>query len=91
MGFAGSQGYWSDEEEDELERLAGYYKHSDNWQNRLIQGDSLLVMNSLLNREGMKTTSFPIKRVSICREGSITGAWALKVCPLPPLPRKQPV
>ena len=47
-------GDWSDEEEDELERLAGYYKHSDNWQNRLIQGDSLLVMNSLLNREGMK-------------------------------------
>lgn len=43
-----------DLEEDELERLAGYYKHSDNWQNRLIQGDSLLVMNSLLNREGMK-------------------------------------
>ena len=43
-----------DREEDELERLAGYYKHSDNWQNRLIQGDSLLVMNSLLNREGMK-------------------------------------
>ncbi len=42
------------EQEDELERLAGYYKHSDNWQNRLIQGDSLLVMNSLLNREGMK-------------------------------------
>lgn len=43
-----------EEQEDELERLAGYYKHSDNWQNRLIQGDSLLVMNSLLNREGMK-------------------------------------
>ncbi len=41
-------------EGDELDRLAGYYKHSDNWQNRLIQGDSLLVMNSLLNREGMK-------------------------------------
>ena len=47
-------GDWSNGEEDELERLAGYYKHSDNWQNRLIQGDSLLVMNSLLNREGMK-------------------------------------
>ena len=47
-------GDWFEEEEDELERLAGYYKHSDNWQNRLIQGDSLLVMNSLLNREGMK-------------------------------------
>ena len=47
-------GDFTEEEEDELERLAGYYKHSDNWQNRLIQGDSLLVMNSLLNREGMK-------------------------------------
>ena len=44
----------AEQEEDELDRLAGYYKHSDNWQNRLIQGDSLLVMNSLLNREGMK-------------------------------------
>lgn len=41
-------------ERDELDRLAGYYQHSDNWKNRLIQGDSLLVMNSLLNREGMK-------------------------------------
>ena len=47
-------GDFEEEQEDELERLAGYYKHSDNWQNRLIQGDSLLVMNSLLNREGMK-------------------------------------
>lgn len=41
------------EDEDELKRLAGYYTHNDNWKNRLIQGDSLLVMNSLLNREGM--------------------------------------
>lgn len=30
-----------------------YYTHSMGWKNRLIQGDSLLVMNSLLNREGM--------------------------------------
>lgn len=42
------------EEEDELERVASYYRHSENWKNRLILGDSLLVMNSLLNREGMK-------------------------------------
>lgn len=46
--------YDDEEEEDELDRLAGYYKHEDNWRNRLILGDSLLVMNSLLNREGMK-------------------------------------
>ena len=43
-----------DSQQDEMDRLAGYYKHEDNWKNRLILGDSLLVMNSLLNREGMK-------------------------------------
>lgn len=40
-------------EKDELEKVSEYYKHSDGWSNRLIQGDSLLVMNSLLEREGM--------------------------------------
>lgn len=39
--------------QDELEKVADYYKHSSEWKNRLIQGDSLLVMNSLLKREGM--------------------------------------
>ena len=33
--------YEDDEEQDELERLAGYYKHEDNWRNRLI-GDARL-------------------------------------------------
>lgn len=41
------------EVENQLERVADYYTHSMGWKNRLIQGDSLLVMNSLLNREGM--------------------------------------
>lgn len=41
------------EVEDQLDRVADYYTHSMGWKNRLIQGDSLLVMNSLLNREGM--------------------------------------
>ena len=41
------------EVEDELERAAEFYRHQTGWKNRLIQGDSLLVMNSLLNREGM--------------------------------------
>lgn len=40
-------------EYDELEKVSEYYKHSDGWTNRLIQGDSLLVMGSLLEREGM--------------------------------------
>jgi adenine-specific DNA-methyltransferase len=30
-----------------------FYKHKQNWVNRLIAGDSLLVMNSLLEKEGM--------------------------------------
>ena len=30
-----------------------FYKHDQNWSNRLIAGDSLLVMNSLLEKEGM--------------------------------------
>ncbi|NPV28858.1 MAG: site-specific DNA-methyltransferase [Firmicutes bacterium] len=30
-----------------------FYKHEQDWTNRLIAGDSLLVMNSLLEKEGM--------------------------------------
>ncbi|MGH7483697.1 MAG: hypothetical protein ACRELV_16235, partial [Longimicrobiales bacterium] len=30
-----------------------FYQHQTDWANRLILGDSLLVMNSLLRREGM--------------------------------------
>jgi adenine-specific DNA-methyltransferase len=38
---------------DELDKPAFYYKQADKWSNRLIQGDSLMVMGSLLEREGM--------------------------------------
>ena len=38
---------------DELDKPGSYYRHADRWQNRLIQGDSLLCMTSLLEREGM--------------------------------------
>lgn len=31
-----------------------FYKHEDNWRNRMILGDSLIVMNSLLEKEGMR-------------------------------------
>lgn len=40
-------------EKDELEKVSEYYRHQDGWTNRLIQGDSHLVMASLLEREGM--------------------------------------
>jgi len=38
---------------DDLEKVSGYYTHSDGWTNRLTQGDSLLVMSSLLHRQGL--------------------------------------
>ncbi len=38
---------------DAEQTVADYYKHSDTWKNRLILGDSLHVMASLLNLEGM--------------------------------------
>ncbi len=40
-------------DKDELEKVSEYYHHQDGWTNRLIQGDSHLVMASLLEREGM--------------------------------------
>lgn len=40
-------------DKDELEKVEDYYSHHDGWTNRLIQGDSHLVMASLLEREGM--------------------------------------
>ena len=40
-------------EKDEIDKVSEYYHHQDGWTNRLIQGDSHLVMASLLEREGM--------------------------------------
>lgn len=36
-----------------LREAIEFYQHAHNWSNRLIAGDSLLVMNSLLEKEGM--------------------------------------
>src|SRR5579859_6392141 len=41
------------EENPPLREAIDFYKHAHNWSNRLIAGDSLLVMNSLLEKEGM--------------------------------------
>jgi adenine-specific DNA-methyltransferase len=41
------------EENPPLRQAIEFYKHRHNWSNRLIAGDSLLVMNSLLEKEGM--------------------------------------
>ena len=38
----------------EFEKLIDFYKHEQNWSNRMILGDSLLVMTSLAEKEGLK-------------------------------------
>jgi adenine-specific DNA-methyltransferase len=37
-----------------FEEMIEFYKHEQNWSNRIILGDSLLVMNSLAEKEGLK-------------------------------------
>lgn len=37
-----------------LDRTVDFYKHEQEWRNRLILGDSLLVMASLAEKEGLK-------------------------------------
>ena len=41
------------EENPPLREAVEFYKHQHNWSNRMVAGDSLLVMNSLLEKEGM--------------------------------------
>lgn len=49
-----TQGSLFDEQRNiPLRQEIEFYKHSRNWSNRLIAGDSLLVMNSLLQKENM--------------------------------------
>ena len=36
-----------------LREAVDFYRHQDNWSNRFVAGDSLLIMNSLLQKEGM--------------------------------------
>ncbi len=42
-----------EQSEKPLREAIEFYKHKEGWTNRLIAGDSLLVMNSLLEKEGM--------------------------------------
>ncbi len=50
-----AQGYLFEtrEENPPLREAVDFYRHPHGWTNRLIAGDSLLVMNSLLEKEGM--------------------------------------
>jgi adenine-specific DNA-methyltransferase len=53
-GAKRQQGLFENPEETLPRREAiEFYKHAHGWSNRLVAGDSLLVMNSLLEKEGM--------------------------------------
>ncbi len=41
------------ERKEPLRQAIDFYQHAHGWSNRLVAGDSLLVMNSLLEKEGM--------------------------------------
>ena len=38
----------------DFEQMVDFYRHEQNWSNRMILGDSLLVMTSLAEKEGLK-------------------------------------
>ncbi len=46
-------GFFEQERKEPLREAVGFYQHKHGWSNRLIAGDSLLVMNSLLEKEGL--------------------------------------
>jgi len=52
-GFGGLFDDFNGLPEDFADRV-DFYRHDANWSNRLILGDSLLVMNSLAEKEGLK-------------------------------------
>ncbi len=52
-GSAGQLSLFEEERQEPLRQAIAFYRHKHGWSNRLIAGDSLLVMNSLLEKEGM--------------------------------------
>lgn len=46
-------GLFETERTEPLRQAVEFYQHRHGWSNRLVAGDSLLVMNSLLEKEGM--------------------------------------
>ena len=52
-GLAQQPLFSSPEQNPPLREAVEFYRHRHGWSNRLVAGDSLLVMNSLLEKEGM--------------------------------------
>jgi adenine-specific DNA-methyltransferase len=52
--FADFNGLDAEDELERFEKSTEFYRHENDWSNRMILGDSLLVMNSLAEKEGLK-------------------------------------
>ena len=52
-GSGGQIGLFETEREEPLREAVEFYRHAHGWSNRLVAGDSLLVMNSLIEKEGL--------------------------------------
>lgn len=52
--FADFNGMEAEDDLDKFQKSTEFYQHENNWSNRMILGDSLLVMNSLAEKEGLK-------------------------------------
>jgi adenine-specific DNA-methyltransferase len=52
-GGAGQLPLFEIERQEPLRQAIEFYRHAHGWSNRLVAGDSLLVMNSLLEKEGL--------------------------------------
>ena len=53
-GQAGTLDLFADFNGIEFDQLIEFYQHNHHWSNRMILGDSLLVMSSLAEKEGLK-------------------------------------
>ena len=60
---------------DEFDQRVDFYHHDGNWSNRMILGDSLLVMTSLAEKEGLRTRP----RTIPCFPGRLAGGWCSSI------------
>ena len=54
IAFPQQMSLFSDFNGIEFEQLIEFYQHEQHWSNRMILGDSLMVMTSLAEKEGLK-------------------------------------
>jgi adenine-specific DNA-methyltransferase len=73
--------FTSPKENPPIRQAIEFYKHKHNWSNRLIAGDSLLIMNSLLEKEGMAGQVQMVYidvMLPVCQAAADGGLWRVE-------------